>query len=110
MKEITIYVPDDYENQVISVISGITLVARKNSGSNWFILKEPCNRCGECCKQFDSFPFQCDEKGWCPYLEEFGDGTYECKLGAYRPLGCCCDNVKRIPKFCSVRYEEINGC
>jgi hypothetical protein len=107
MALIQIEVPDWAVEKVITIFSSNSMIAQKQPDGNWFVIQEGCNQCGECCKQYDKAPFMHEEDGSCPYLRETPSGKYECKLGAYRPYGCSADNPTGIPKYCSIKYEEI---
>ncbi len=102
MKKLTIYIPDDADKRLLTVFSGQQQVAWKLPDSNWYVLKSPCVKCGECCKD-DLNPFS--DESPCPHL----DYSDECTLAhkGARPWGCGCDNPRAIQDYCKVEYEEI---
>lgn len=106
--KIELELPDWVQEKVIYIFSSNQMVATKQPDGNWFVVTKPCVNCGKCCSRYNEKPFQCNENGKCPYLEEYPDGTTHCKLGAYRPFGCSVDNPNGNPDFCSIVLEEMN--
>jgi hypothetical protein len=99
-----INIPDGH-NKVLRVFSANSMIAERQPEANWFVLKKGCVRCGKCCMDFP-IVFGHDEKGHCPYLEIIGNEV-SCTLQGYRPFGCCIDNPRGIPEYCSIEYEEV---
>ena len=104
MKKLTIYIPDDADKRLLTVFSGQQQVAFKlpDRKSNWYVLKSPCVKCGECCKD-DLNPFS--DESPCPHLDHANECTLAHK-GA-RPWRCGCDNPRAIQDYCKLEYDEI---
>ena len=106
---ININIPEYYGKRVLRIFSANSMIAEKQPEANWFVLTKPCIRCGKCCMDFP-IVFGHDEKGHCPYLEitlPLIGKEISCTLQGYRPFGCCCDNPRGIPDYCSIEYEEM---
>jgi len=97
--------------EIKHIFRGIKMIGTRDHTGQWWKVVQDCVRCGKCC--MDAGP------GWvfgmgknlegCKYLEKENDGkTYRCDLGAYRPLGCCCNSPFSTKEYCKVVLEKID--
>ena len=93
MKQIIINIPDGADEKMLTVHSGQQQVAWKLPDSNWYVLSNPCVKCGLCCKDRE-----------CEHLNE--DNQCQLAYTSDRPWRCMCDNPRGIPDYCPIEYEE----
>ena len=91
-------IPDWATDQTIRIISGLEMVAYKDTKGYWQVKEIRCQRCGECCKKEN-----CDKLS----LQEV---TAVCERGLSMPFHCLvalpCYDAKYQNK-CLVQYKEI---
>lgn len=101
-------IPEWAEKTVICVMAGMEMLAIAPEGRPLKIVDKKCQRCGLCCKsKFGDWILGAND-GVCNYYEEDITGLPKCKLGIYRPLGCCLDPYEEGEDFCQIRLKEIS--
>ena len=100
-------IDDSLKERRIRILAGVELVAQKNSGDDfWLVKTTSCDNCGECCMDFPPTPFGCDEEGKCNALVKYGN-RWRCSKWADRPFRCLSDPID--VDCCSITYKKVKA-
>ena len=94
--KIELEIPDDrIQKHRVYVFVGNEMVAIKEVDQPLKVVTQRCSRCGKCCNDVDEKWIMGSTDGVCNHFFLDRGDVPTCKLGGYRPLGCCVDPYDR---------------